>query len=69
MKRERKGGLSGKPLRNLSTSFIKKFYSKLKGKIPIIGVGGVDLEKLLLKICSSICSSIIYWHDLQNDNC
>tara|TARA_Y100001970_G_scaffold80923_1_gene102678 strand:- start:15290 stop:16339 length:1050 start_codon:yes stop_codon:yes gene_type:complete len=41
-KRNEKGGLSGKPLRNLSTSFIKKFYSKLKGEIPIIGVGGVD---------------------------
>ena len=36
------GGLSGKPLRDLSTEFIKKFYRELKGKIPIIGVGGVD---------------------------
>tara|TARA_B100000029_G_scaffold212866_1_gene210892 strand:- start:1383 stop:2432 length:1050 start_codon:yes stop_codon:yes gene_type:complete len=39
------GGLSGKPLRNLSTEFIKKFYVELKGKIPIIGVGGVDSGK------------------------
>ena len=36
------GGLSGKPLRDISTQVIKKFYSKLQGKIPIIGVGGVD---------------------------
>ncbi len=36
------GGLSGKPLKDLSTQFIKKFYQELKGKIPIIGVGGID---------------------------
>ena len=37
-----KGGLSGQPLKDLSTKIIKKFYKKLNGKIPIIGVGGVD---------------------------
>ncbi|OUW60439.1 MAG: dihydroorotate dehydrogenase (quinone) [Candidatus Pelagibacter sp. TMED203] len=36
------GGLSGLPLRNLSTNLIKKFYRETKGKIKIIGVGGVD---------------------------
>ena len=36
------GGLSGKPLKNLSTNLIKKFYKETKGKIDIIGVGGVD---------------------------
>ena len=37
-----KGGLSGKPLRNLSTDLIRKFFKDTKGKIQIIGVGGVD---------------------------
>jgi len=41
-KRNEKGGLSGKPIKDLSTDFIKKFNKELKGKIPIIGVGGVD---------------------------
>lgn len=39
------GGLSGKPIRDLSTGLIKKFYKKLKGKAYIIGVGGVDSGK------------------------
>ena len=30
------------PIQNLSTNFIKNFYKSNKGKIPIIGVGGVD---------------------------
>jgi len=37
-----KGGLSGKPLKDRSTKLIKKFYNETKGKIQIIGVGGVD---------------------------
>tara|TARA_B100001093_G_scaffold214292_1_gene205624 strand:- start:10915 stop:11961 length:1047 start_codon:yes stop_codon:yes gene_type:complete len=36
------GGLSGKPLNDISTNLIKKFYNELKGKTKIIGVGGVD---------------------------
>ena len=44
MKKE-EGGLSGVPLQQISTSMIKKFYKQLKGKIPIIGVGGVDSGK------------------------
>ena len=39
------GGLSGKPLRDLSTKLIKRFYIGLNGKIPIIGVGGIDSGK------------------------
>ena len=39
------GGLSGKPLRDLSTKLIKRFYVGLNGKIPIIGVGGIDSGK------------------------
>ena len=37
-----KGGLSGKPLENKANDLISKFYKFLKGKITIIGVGGVD---------------------------
>ena len=40
-----KGGLSGEPLQQISTSIIKKFYKKLNGKIPLIGVGGVNSGK------------------------
>ena len=36
------GGLSGQPIRDLSTKLIKRFYKETKGKIQIIGVGGVD---------------------------
>tara|TARA_B100000780_G_scaffold26168_1_gene16570 strand:+ start:852 stop:1898 length:1047 start_codon:yes stop_codon:yes gene_type:complete len=36
------GGLSGFPLQKISLKFIKNFYKLNKGKIPIIGVGGVD---------------------------
>ena len=36
------GGLSGQPLKKLSLKFIKNFYKSNKGKIPIIGVGGID---------------------------
>ncbi len=40
-----KGGLSGKPIEEKSTKLIKKFYKILKGRIKIIGVGGVDSGK------------------------
>ena len=39
------GGLSGLPLQKLSLNFIKNFYKLNKGKIPIIGVGGIDSGK------------------------
>ena len=37
-----KGGLSGKPIELKSTRLIGRFYKILKGKIKIIGIGGVD---------------------------
>ena len=52
------GGLSGKPLRDLSNNLIKKFYKKLNGKLPIIGVGGIDSGKSALKKISSGASAI-----------
>jgi len=36
------GGLSGKPLFDLSTSALAKFAGHLQGKIPLIGVGGIN---------------------------
>jgi len=35
------GGLSGRPLRALSTQVIRRLHSTLQGRIPIIGVGGI----------------------------
>ena len=37
-----KGGLSGKPLYEVSNNIISKFYKIFGNKIKIIGVGGVD---------------------------
>ena len=42
IQRHQKGGLSGKPIERKSNILINKFYKLLKGKIKIIGVGGVD---------------------------
>ncbi|SMB81281.1 dihydroorotate oxidase A [Pasteurella testudinis DSM 23072] len=39
---EQQGGLSGKPLQQLSTQIIRRLHSELKGEIPIIGSGGID---------------------------
>ncbi len=41
-KKNESGGLSGQPIKNISTNLIKKFYKELDKKIIIIGVGGVD---------------------------
>ncbi len=38
---QEKGGLSGAPLRDLSTSVIRLLASELNGKCPIIAVGGI----------------------------
>jgi dihydroorotate dehydrogenase len=35
------GGLSGKPLRNRSTQMIAQLYELTRGRIPLIGVGGI----------------------------
>ena len=45
IQRHQKGGLSGKPIEKKSNFLISKFYSLVKGKIKIIGVGGVDSGK------------------------
>ena len=43
--KKEEGGLSGEPLQQISTNMIKKFYKQLDGKIPIIGVGGINSGK------------------------
>ena len=43
--KKEEGGLSGEPLQEISTNIIKKFYKQLYGKVPIIGVGGVNSGK------------------------
>ena len=43
--KHQKGGLSGKPIEEKSNKLITKFYKLLRGKIEIIGVGGVDSGK------------------------
>ncbi|XP_068173168.1 dihydroorotate dehydrogenase (quinone), mitochondrial isoform X2 [Antennarius striatus] len=35
------GGLSGQPLKDLSTNTVREMYSLTKGTVPIIGIGGV----------------------------
>ncbi|XP_027871818.1 dihydroorotate dehydrogenase (quinone), mitochondrial isoform X2 [Xiphophorus couchianus] len=35
------GGLSGQPLKDLSTKTVREMYNLTKGKVPIIGIGGV----------------------------
>ena len=42
IEKHQKGGLSGKPIEDKSNLLINKFYKYLKGRIKIIGVGGVD---------------------------
>ncbi len=47
------GGLSGKPLTKRSTEVISTIYRYSKGKIPIIGVGGIfTAEDAFEKICA-----------------
>ena len=45
------GGLSGRPLRDLSTQIIRHIFERMDGKLPIIGVGGIfTAEDALAKI-------------------
>jgi dihydroorotate dehydrogenase len=50
------GGLSGKPLKQRSTEVISKIYRNSKGKLPIVGVGGIfTAEDAFEKIASGAC--------------
>jgi dihydroorotate dehydrogenase len=49
--KDEKGGLSGRPLFAPSTALLREFAVELKGKTPLIGVGGVfSAEDALAKI-------------------
>lgn len=37
-----KGGLSGRPLFAPSTELLREFYQALKGRMPLVGVGGIS---------------------------
>jgi dihydroorotate dehydrogenase len=50
------GGLSGKPLQKISNEVISKIYQYSKGKLPIIGVGGIfNAADAFEKIASGAC--------------
>lgn len=50
------GGLSGKPLANRSNEVVRKIYQHSKGKLPIVGVGGIfSAEDAFEKIASGAC--------------
>ena len=50
------GGLSGKPLKNLSHEIIGKIYKYSKGKLPIVGVGGIfSADDAFQKIAAGAC--------------
>jgi dihydroorotate dehydrogenase len=50
------GGLSGKPLHKRSNEVIKQIYKTSKGKLPIVGVGGIfNREDAFEKIASGAC--------------
>ena len=58
VRKNEKGGLSGQPLRDRSTNLIKKFYNETKGKIQIIGVGGVDSGKAAFEKISAGANAV-----------
>jgi dihydroorotate dehydrogenase len=43
------GGLSGKPLQQLATLKLAQFYQYADGKIPLVGVGGIDSAEAALE--------------------
>ena len=55
---EETGGLSGPPLRGLSNEIINRVYKKTKGKIILIGVGGVSSGKDAFEKISLGCNLV-----------
>ena len=58
VQKDEPGGLSGQPIKNISTDLIKKFYKELNKKITIIGVGGVDSGKSAFEKITAGASAI-----------
>ena len=50
------GGLSGLPVKDISTAMIKKVYALTKGQVPIVGVGGVG--KCWCRRCCGACRAV-----------
>lgn len=56
-----KGGLSGKPLEEMSNQVIRKVYSFSRGKLTIIGVGGIfTAQDAFKKICAGASLLQVY---------
>jgi dihydroorotate dehydrogenase len=59
--REETGGLSGEPLFQISTRILRLFAQKLRGRLPLIGAGGVaSAEQALMKIKSGAGAVQLY---------
>ncbi len=55
------GGLSGQPLKNRSTEIVGHLFRQTKGKLPIVGVGGIfDAADAWEKITAGACLIQIY---------
>ena len=59
--KEKKGGLSGRPLYDSSNIILKKMYELTNGQIPLIGVGGISSGRdCYEKIKSGACLVQLY---------
>jgi dihydroorotate dehydrogenase len=59
--RSQAGGLSGKPLFEVSTQILAQMAALLEGKIPLIGVGGVsNAQEAYHKICAGASAVQLY---------
>jgi dihydroorotate dehydrogenase len=55
------GGLSGAPLRKLSTNIVRNLFRLTEGRVPIIGVGGIfTAEDAYEKICAGASLVQVY---------
>lgn len=55
------GGLSGKPVRDMSTEVIRKIYTRSQGKVTLVGVGGVfTAEDAFAKIAAGASLVQVY---------
>jgi dihydroorotate dehydrogenase len=56
-----RGGLSGEPLFAPSTELLAEFHETLKGRMPLVGVGGVSsLDDAYAKICAGAALVQLY---------
>ena len=59
--RDEAGGLSGQPLFQISTQILREFAAALEGRMPLIGVGGVESgATALAKIKAGACAVQLY---------